>query len=118
MQKRSIDESGEPVWVIAPSSAGLRMGPDPRKALRPAAIRAAQTGRTHDRTDECCSNVKKLLPIKRRPHMTHFDRPSFHIKSHRLAMIASPERKRSIRENAMKTNYKGMELCFQDQGMY
>jgi hypothetical protein len=24
-------------------------------------MRAAQTGRTHDRTDQCCSNVKKVL---------------------------------------------------------
>src|ERR1022692_3566405 len=61
MQTRSIDGSGEPVWVIAPSSAGLRLGPDPRKALWPAAMHAAQTGRTHDRTDQCCSNVKKAL---------------------------------------------------------
>src|SRR6202142_1443815 len=61
MQTRSIDGSGEPVWVIAPSSAGLRLGPDPRKALWPAAMHAAQTGRTHDRTDQCCSNAKKVL---------------------------------------------------------
>src|SRR5271169_2072520 len=61
MQTRSIDGSGEPVWVIAPSSAGLRLGPDPRKALWPAAMHAAQTGRTHDRTDQCCSNAKKAL---------------------------------------------------------
>ena len=40
---------------------GLTLGPISRKALWPAAMRAAQTGRTHDRTDQCCSNVKKAL---------------------------------------------------------
>ena len=61
MQTRSIDGSGEPAWVIASTNACERLGPDPRKALWPAALCAAQTGRTHDRTDQCCSNVKKAL---------------------------------------------------------
>jgi uncharacterized protein (DUF1330 family) len=38
--------------------------------------------------------------------MTHIDHPPFPILSHRLAMIATPRKKQSIRENAMKTNYK------------
>jgi hypothetical protein len=37
------------------------LGPDPRRALGPAASRAARTGRTHDRTDQCCINVKRVL---------------------------------------------------------
>ena len=41
-----------------------------RRALGPAAIRAASTGRTRDAPDQCCINVKKLLSIRRRPHMT------------------------------------------------
>jgi hypothetical protein len=45
MQARSIRGSGEPVWVIASLNACLQLGPDPRRALWPAAIRAAQTGR-------------------------------------------------------------------------
>src|SRR5215472_5670190 len=50
MQTRSIRGSGEPAWVIASLNAYLRLGPDPRRALWPAATSAAQTGRTHDRT--------------------------------------------------------------------
>ena len=48
MQIRSFRGSGEPARVIALSNA--RDGPDPRRALGPAAIRAASTGRTRDRT--------------------------------------------------------------------
>src|SRR5215468_1111618 len=70
MQTRSFRGSGEPAWVNASSNARERLGPDPRRALGPAAIRAASTGRTHDRTRQCCINVKKLLSIRRRPHMT------------------------------------------------
>src|SRR5262249_4207898 len=88
MQTRSIRGSGEPAWVIASLNACLRLGPDPRRALWPAASSAAQTGRTHDRTrpmlqmrqkvlehmtapDQCCRCVRKFLPRRRRPHMTH-----------------------------------------------
>jgi uncharacterized protein (DUF1330 family) len=38
--------------------------------------------------------------------MTHIDRPSLHLWSHQLAIIATPGRKQSIRENTMKSNYK------------
>ena len=41
MQKRSFRGSGEPAWVSAPLSACLRLGPDPRRALGPAATPAA-----------------------------------------------------------------------------
>ena len=70
MQIRSFRGSGEPAWVNASSNACERLGPDPRRALGPAAIRAAQTGRTRDRTRPICSNVRKFLP-GRRPHVTH-----------------------------------------------
>src|SRR5215468_2687769 len=50
MQTRSFRGSGEPAWVIASSNACEGLGPDPRRALGTAAIRAALTGRTHDRT--------------------------------------------------------------------
>jgi hypothetical protein len=45
-----IRGSGEPVWVNAYANACLRLGPDPRRALGPAATSAASTGRTRDRT--------------------------------------------------------------------
>jgi hypothetical protein len=41
MQIRSFRGSGEPAWVIAYSKACSRLGPDPRRALGPAAIPAA-----------------------------------------------------------------------------
>ena len=63
MQTRSFRGSGEPVWVIALSSACERLGPDPRRALGPAAIRAAQTGRTHDRTRPMLQQRQKVLAM-------------------------------------------------------
>src|SRR5262249_20574431 len=38
-------------------------------SIRASGLTAAQTGRTHDRPDQCCSSVRKFLP-RRRPHMT------------------------------------------------
>jgi hypothetical protein len=61
MQTRSIRGSGEPAWVIASLNACLRLGPDPRRALRPAATSAAQTGRTHDRTRPMLQTGQKVL---------------------------------------------------------
>src|SRR5262249_51417863 len=69
MQRRSFRGSGEPVWVNALSSARLRLGPDPRRALGPAATCAAPTGRTRDRTRPMLQNVRKFLP-GHRPHVT------------------------------------------------
>src|SRR5262245_53726734 len=69
MQIRSFRGSGEPVWVIAHQSARFRLGPDPRRALGPAATLAASTGRTRDRTRPMLHNVRKFLP-GRRPHVT------------------------------------------------
>src|SRR5262245_27034641 len=61
MQTRSFRGSGEPAWVIASSNACEGLGPDPRRALGPAAIRAASTGRTHDRTRPTLHQRKKAL---------------------------------------------------------
>src|SRR5262249_28362219 len=61
MQIRSFRESGESVWVNALSSACERLGPDPRRALGPAATSAAQTGRTHDRTRPMLQMRQKVL---------------------------------------------------------
>src|SRR5262249_39814521 len=61
MQTRSFRGSGEPAWVIASSNACEGLGPDPRRALGPAAIRAASTGRTHDRTRPTLHLRKKAL---------------------------------------------------------
>jgi hypothetical protein len=54
MQSRSIWRPGQPTYPQALSNAGFRLGPDPRRALWRAATCAAQKGRTHGRTDECC----------------------------------------------------------------
>ena len=61
MQIRSFRGSGEPAWVIALPSACKRLGPDPRRALGPAAIRAASTGRTRDRTRPMLHKRQKVL---------------------------------------------------------
>src|SRR5262245_17024566 len=61
MQTRSFRGSGEPAWVIASSNACEGLGPDPRRALGPAAMRAASTGRTHDRTRPMLHQRKKAL---------------------------------------------------------
>jgi hypothetical protein len=61
MQIRSLRGSGEPAWVGASLNACLRLGPDPRKALWPAATPAAQTGRTHDRTRPMLQKRQKVL---------------------------------------------------------
>jgi hypothetical protein len=61
MQTRSFRGSGEPAWVIASSNACEGLGPDPRRALGPAATRAAPTGRTHDRTRPVLHQRKKAL---------------------------------------------------------
>jgi hypothetical protein len=61
MQTRSIWGSGEPAWVSASLNACLRLGPDPRRALWPAATPAAQTGRTHDRTRPMLQQRQKVL---------------------------------------------------------
>src|SRR5215510_10172013 len=70
MQTRSIRGSGEPAWVNASSNACFRLGPDPRRALGPAAAAPHQQAGHMTAPDQCCINVKKLLSIRRRPHMT------------------------------------------------
>src|SRR5262249_41838750 len=73
MQTRSFRGSGEPAWVIASSNACFRLGPDPRRALGPAASRAASTGRTHDRTRPMLHQRKKAL-VNQAPS-THAESP-------------------------------------------
>src|SRR5580700_6611673 len=73
MQIRSFRGSGEPVWVSALPSAGVRLGPDPRRALGPAATPAASTGRTRDRTRPMLherQNVLATAPSTRDPWRT------------------------------------------------
>ena len=73
MQIRSFRGSGEPAWVNAYSNACLRLGPDPRRALGPAAIPAASTGRTRDRTRPMLQKRQKVLaraPSTRDPEQT------------------------------------------------
>src|SRR6478609_8086885 len=61
MQIRSFRGSGEPAWVNALSSACDRWGPNPRRALGPAATPAASTGRTRDRTRPMLQKRQKAL---------------------------------------------------------
>ena len=61
MQIRSFRGSGEPARVNAPKSAPFCLGPDPRRALGPAAIPAAPTGRTRDRTRPMLHKRQKVL---------------------------------------------------------
>src|SRR6266481_4778839 len=74
MQIRSFRGSGEPVWVNALLlSARDCLGPDPRRALGPAAIPAAPTGRTRDRTRPMLQKRQKVLaraPSTRDPTRT------------------------------------------------
>src|SRR5258705_7504298 len=74
MQIRSFRGSGEPVWVNAHLlSARDCLGPDPRRALGPAATPAASTGRTRDRTRpmlQKCQKVLAMAPSTRGPTET------------------------------------------------
>src|SRR5262249_23237962 len=74
MQTRSFRGSGEPAWVIASSNACFGLGPDPRRALGPAASRAASTGRTHDRTRPMLHQRQKAL-VNQAPSTHDPDRP-------------------------------------------
>src|SRR4029077_20371850 len=95
MQIRSFRGSGEPVWVSALPSAGVRLGPDPRRALGPAAAPAASTGRTRDRTRPMLQLRQKVLaralstrdpkrtfgPTNPRPYLTAEDtRSGVHVR--------------------------------------
>jgi hypothetical protein len=79
MQVRSFRGSGEPARVIASSNARDGLGPDPRRALGPAATSAASTGRTRDRTPPMLLERRKVLArapstrdTSRRPDWTDF----------------------------------------------
>ena len=68
-QRRNADRSfqglGEPARVIALPSACERLGPNPRRALGPAAIPPHQQAGHVTAPDQCCSNVRKFLPWRR-----------------------------------------------------
>ena len=71
MQNGRSGDRESPLGVIAPQSARKRLGPDPRRALGPAATPAAQTGRTRDRTRPMLQKRQKVLaraPSTRDPH--------------------------------------------------
>ncbi len=63
MQIRSFRGSGEPARVIAFLNARDGLGPDPRRALGPAATPAASTGRTRDRTRPMLQQRQKVLAM-------------------------------------------------------
>ena len=63
MQTGSFRGLGEPAWVNAYSNACEGLGPYPRTALGPAAIHAASTGRTRDRTRPCCIKSSGIQPL-------------------------------------------------------
>src|SRR5262249_47079099 len=69
MEVRSLRGLGEPAWVNASLNAPYRLGPNPRRALGPAAHPPHQQAGHVTAPDQCCSNVKKFLP-RRRPHVT------------------------------------------------
>src|SRR5262245_14487977 len=91
MQTRSIRGSGEPVWVSASSNACFRLGPDPRRALWPAASPPHKQAGHMTAPDQCCKNVRKFLPRRRRPHMTQseHERAAF-AAMHSLDLLYSP----------------------------
>ena len=53
---------GEPVWVSASLNACFRLGPDPRRALWPAASPPHKQAGHMTAPDQCCSYVRKFLP--------------------------------------------------------
>ena len=72
------------------SSASFWSGPDTRMALWPAALCAAQTGRTHGRTNQRCSGAKKPLPTESRPHRVDSSRPECTNCVEKLCLTGSP----------------------------
>src|SRR5215831_14389508 len=99
MQTRSFRGSGEPAWVNASPNARFRLGPDPRRALGPAAIRAASTGRTHDRTRPMLHLRKKAL-VNQAPS-THDPERTF------IGSLASPALLRGNHATAGKLKAPG-----------
>src|SRR4029450_3641954 len=63
MQSRSIRRSGQPTCASAWSNACFGSGPDPRRALWPAALCAALKGRTHGCTDQCCKREESSCQL-------------------------------------------------------
>jgi len=57
----------------------LTIGTRSAQSIMASGFTAAQTGRTHDRTRPMLQQLRKFLPRRRRPHMTHSgnERPTF-----------------------------------------
>jgi hypothetical protein len=49
----------------------LSIGTRSAQSIMASGFTAAQTGRTHDRTRPMLQQLRKFLPRRRRPHMTH-----------------------------------------------
>ena len=79
MQIRSFRGLGEPAWVIASLNASYRLGPNPRRALGPAAHPPHQQAGHVTAPDQCCRYVRKFLP-GRRPHVTQMYGPAVRSK--------------------------------------
>jgi hypothetical protein len=73
MQTRSFRGSGEPARVIASFNACLRLGPVRAEHYGERPHRPHKQAGHMTAPDQCCRNVRKLLP-GRRPHMTQSGR--------------------------------------------
>ncbi len=62
-------KTGQPICAKAPRARAFGRDPSSRKALWPAVMRTASTGRTHGRTDQAQQSVRSPLPTESRPHM-------------------------------------------------
>jgi hypothetical protein len=106
MQTRLFRGSGDPARVSASSNACFRLGPDPRRALGPAVIRAASTGRTHHRTRPML--IKALVdqaPSTRDPKdIERTETPTAAVSS-RISCVAP--RSRSCRRRALRAQFLG-----------
>ena len=87
--------AGKPTCARAPRARAVGRDPSPRKALWPAAMRAAPTGRTHGRTDQPRRTLRKPLPTESRP-LSRWKRlkPAIRLASFRPIYAAPP---RSLR---------------------
>src|SRR6516164_9397862 len=127
MQTRSFRGSGEPARVNASSNARFGLGADPRRALGPAAIRAASTGRTHDRTRPMLHQRKKAL-VNQAPS-THDSALLTHAAGMRAVLRHSidmcrdvhgqhPEQKASENLQGRMTTRRAVEVIPDDEQQY
>src|SRR6516165_8246058 len=90
---------GTTTWVNASLNACFRLGPDPRRALWPAASPPRKQAGHMTAPDQCCTNGRKFLPRRRRPHMTH--------SGHRLGRNPAAQR-------FPATTSRNVQLCLPD----